>query len=163
MIFVTVGTQKFQYNRLIEQVDLLCSKGIIKEKVVAQIGGSTYVPKNFPYRRYLDEKTFDKLIDRCDILITHSGVGTILKGLKHKKPIIVCPRHKKYDEHVDDHQVEIGVKFSEQGYTVLCNDITELDKALAQARQLPEQEFHVYFQNTAAYLENYIRKHEGLL
>ena len=46
MIFITVGSQKFQFNRLLEQIDLLIENKIIKEEVFAQIGSSDYIPKN---------------------------------------------------------------------------------------------------------------------
>ena len=45
MILVTVGSQKFQFNRLLQEIDKLIEEGIIKEKVFAQIGVSDYIPK----------------------------------------------------------------------------------------------------------------------
>ena len=44
-IFITLGSQKFQFNRLLIAVDKLCEKKIIcGEDVFAQIGYSDYVP-----------------------------------------------------------------------------------------------------------------------
>ena len=40
MIFITLGSQKFQFNRLLKTVDELVERGIIKEEVFAQIGYS---------------------------------------------------------------------------------------------------------------------------
>ena len=40
MIFITLGSQKFQFNRLLKTVDELVERGIIKEEVFAQIGFS---------------------------------------------------------------------------------------------------------------------------
>ena len=49
-IFITLGSQKFQFNRLLKAVDELCEKGTIDaEDVFAQIGYSDYIPKNFSY------------------------------------------------------------------------------------------------------------------
>ena len=46
-IFITLGSQKFQFNRLLEAVDELCEKGTVDaEDVFAQIGYSDYFPKN---------------------------------------------------------------------------------------------------------------------
>jgi UDP-N-acetylglucosamine transferase subunit ALG13 len=42
MIFITVGTHTQPFNRLLQKIDELIEKGIIKEKVIAQIGYSTY-------------------------------------------------------------------------------------------------------------------------
>ena len=52
-----------------------------------------------------------KKIRECDVLITHSGVATIIAGLKNDKKVIVVPRLAKYGEHVDDHQVQIAESF----------------------------------------------------
>ena len=42
-IFITLGSQKFQFNRLLEAVDELCEKGTVDaEDVFAQIGYSDY-------------------------------------------------------------------------------------------------------------------------
>lgn len=55
-IFITLGSQKFQFNRLLKAVDELCEKGTVDaEDVFAQIGYSDYLPKNFSYKKFLDE------------------------------------------------------------------------------------------------------------
>ena len=46
MIFVTVGTQKFQFDRLLKEIDSLIASKYIKEKVFIQRGNSTYLPQN---------------------------------------------------------------------------------------------------------------------
>lgn len=49
MIFVTLGTQKFQLNRLLKQLDKYIEQGQITDKVIAQIGYSDYLPKRYEY------------------------------------------------------------------------------------------------------------------
>ena len=44
MIFVTTGSQKFQFNRLLQKIDLLIEEGMISVVVFAQIGVSDYQP-----------------------------------------------------------------------------------------------------------------------
>lgn len=56
MIFITLGSQKFQFNRLLEYVDNLIKT--ITEKVFAQIGASDYQPRNFNYEHFWIEKIF---------------------------------------------------------------------------------------------------------
>lgn len=52
-IFITLGSQKFQFNRLLKAVDELCEKGTVDaEDVFAQIGYSDYLPKNFSYASF---------------------------------------------------------------------------------------------------------------
>ena len=50
MIFLTLGSQKFQFNRLLQAVDELIEKGIIVDETFAQIGYSDYQPKHFEYK-----------------------------------------------------------------------------------------------------------------
>ena len=54
MIFITLGSQKFQFDRLLKEVDRLIADGVIQEKVFAQIGASEYLPQNYTYERFLD-------------------------------------------------------------------------------------------------------------
>lgn len=133
MIFVVVGTQKFQLNRLLKEIDAQIEKGIIKEEVFAQIGNSDYKPKHYKFKKFINKDEFEKIMEECTILITHSGVGTIISGLNHNKPVIIYPRLKKYNEHVDDHQTEIAKSFSEMNYVLLCNENDDLSNLLEEA------------------------------
>jgi UDP-N-acetylglucosamine transferase subunit ALG13 len=46
MIFLTVGTQ-FPFDRLVRAVDEAFDNGAIDEEVFAQIGETSYRPRNF--------------------------------------------------------------------------------------------------------------------
>ena len=55
-IFITLGSQKFQFNRLLIAVDKLCEKKVISgEDVFAQTGYSDYVPRNYSYNNFLEQ------------------------------------------------------------------------------------------------------------
>ena len=114
LIFVTLGTQKFQFDRLLKYIDEQIENGKIKEKVFAQIGNSSYQPKNYEYKEFLDKEEFNKKIKASKLIITHSGVGTIIASINENKPVIVVPRLKKFGEHVDDHQLQIAESFSKK-------------------------------------------------
>lgn len=58
MIFITLGSQKFQFDRLLKKVDRLIADGVIQEKVFAQIGASEYLPQSYTYERFLDRQRF---------------------------------------------------------------------------------------------------------
>ena len=81
MIFITLGSQKFQFNRLLQSVDELIDKGVIKEEVFAQIGYSDYTPINYEYKDFLDRDEFSKQVEKCEILITHGGTGAIISAV----------------------------------------------------------------------------------
>lgn len=129
MIFVVLGTQKFQLNRLLAEIDKMIENDKVNDDVFAQIGHSDYIPQHFKSVCFLDKKEFDYKIKNSDIIVTHSGVGSIITALQHHKPTIVFPRLKKYNEHVDNHQLDIALAF-EKGNYVFCykedDDLAEL-------------------------------------
>jgi len=129
-----LGTQKFQFNRLLREVDRLIEQKKIDEEVFAQIGHSDYKPKNYDAVDFLDKDIFERKVSDCDMLITHSGVGSIISGINKGKPVIVVPRLKKYNEHVDDHQLEIAKAFSQKNYVMMCSEINDLEKIIEEAR-----------------------------
>lgn len=130
MIFVVLGTQKFQCNRLLKIIDELVGNGTIKEEVFAQKGHSDYIPKNYNTIDFLQKEEFESKMKECSLLITHSGVGTILSGIYHHKPVIVFPRLKKYKEHVDDHQLDIAETFSKKRLVLMCGEEDDMEKLI---------------------------------
>ena len=122
MIFVTLGTQKFQFNRLLRMMDDLIENKKIHERVFAQIGNSDYLPQYYEYCNFLSNNDYEEYIKNCDILVSHSGVGTIMTGLKYRRKIIVVPRLSKYGEHIDDHQTQIAQSFSKLNYVLMYSD-----------------------------------------
>ena len=122
MIFVTLGTQKFQFNRLLRMMDDLIENKKIHERVFSQIGNSDYLPQYYEYCNFLSNNDYEEYIKNCDILVSHSGVGTIMTGLKYRRKIIVVPRLSKYGEHIDDHQTQIAQSFSKLNYVLMYSD-----------------------------------------
>lgn len=135
MIFVAVGTQKFQFNRLLHLIDNLIASEIIKEEIFAQIGNSDYEPQNYKYKNFLNKDEFENNVKQCDVLITHSGVATIITGLKYEKKIIVVPRLAKFGEHVDNHQVQIAQSFSFQNLVIACDENDNLADLIEEAKR----------------------------
>lgn len=162
MIFVVLGTQKFQCNRLLEKMDELVSQGIIRESILAQRGNSDYVPKNYKYVDFVDKKQFEEWIEDCDVLVTHSGVGTILAGKSHGKPVIVFPRLKKYGEHVDDHQLDIARAFDKKNLVFMCGENDDLGRLIEKARNHCFDEYVSQRTKMVQLIETYIKEEEDV-
>ena len=113
MIFVTLGSQKFQFNRLLKAIDDLVERGGLKDKLFAPIGDSDYKPINFNYTKFLDRNEFAMKMKEADIVITHGGTGAIINAVKQGKKVVAVPRLKKYGEHIDDHQLQLISQFNE--------------------------------------------------
>ncbi|MCR5719725.1 MAG: beta(1,3)galactosyltransferase EpsH [Lachnospiraceae bacterium] len=151
MIFVTLGSQKFQFDRLLKEIDSLIEKGVIKEEVFAQTGASTYTPVNFKYKNFLDREEFASYIDKCDTVITHGGTGVIIGAVKKKKKVIAIPRLSKFNEHVDDHQIELLRQFDELNIICACYELSELGE---KYMQLGNMEFKEYVSNTQTIIDS---------
>lgn len=157
MIFVTLGSQKFQFNRLLKKLDELIEEGIITEPIFAQTGASDYTPKHYEYEAFLDRDAFAVKIGQCDTVITHGGTGVIIGAVKKGKKVIAVPRLAQYGEHVDDHQLQLLHQFDELGIIMACYD---LDKLGDMYLSLPNTLFNPYVSNTDVIIDSidtYIR------
>jgi len=126
LIFITLGSREYQFNRLLKAVDELIESGTITEKVFAQIGQSDYVPRNYKYVDFLSPQDFSEYQDKATIIITHGGTGAIVSALKKGKKVIAVPRLAKYKEHTDNHQQQITRMMKEMLYIESLEDIYEL-------------------------------------
>jgi len=126
MIFVTLGSQKFQFNRLLQKLDELIEDGVIKEDIFAQIGASDYIPRNYKYKDFLNRDDFGKYTEMCDLFITHGGTGAIIGAVKKGKKVIAVPRLAKFGEHVDDHQLQLLEQFRDMNIIETCVNLDEL-------------------------------------
>jgi UDP-N-acetylglucosamine transferase subunit ALG13 len=146
MIYVTVGTQKFQFNRLLKAIDELVASSVIHEDVFMQTGYSTYIPEHCAYEAFLSKAESQKYMKECSLLIVHGGVATIMEGIKNRKPIIAMPRNAKLGEHVDDHQMQIVESLSAQNLILKCDDIRKLGTLIEEAGN---HEFNEYVSKRA--------------
>lgn len=151
MIFVTLGSQKFQFNRLLREIDNLIEKKVINQKVIAQIGYSDYKPKFFEYEMFMDREQHLSLINNSNIVISHGGTGAIINAIKKDKKVIAVPRLEMYGEHVDDHQLQIVKQFSDMNLICGCTELSELGELCIN---IGNQTFKKYYSNTKVVLES---------
>ena len=151
MIFVTLGSQKFQFNRLLIEIDRLIEEGKITEKVFAQTGYSDYKPKNYKFNKFLNRDEFNDIMSKCDKVITHGGTGAIIGAIKKRKKVIAIPRLSEFGEHVDDHQLQITKQFSDMNLSRSINKIDELEECLVEIEKL---KFNFYVSNTKNILDS---------
>lgn len=118
MIFVTVGTDEHDFSRLIKEVDKIAPK--IDDDFIVQLGYTKYEPENCDFFHFTSLEKIEELNKKSDIIITHAGAGSIIKALKRGKKPIVVPRRKKYNEHINDHQLDLMKKMSSAGKIIPC-------------------------------------------
>lgn len=134
MIFVTVGTEKFQFNRLIQAVHEGVASGRIGAEVFAQTGSSTFRPELFSFENFIGYDKMVEYIRKADIVVAHAGEGTLLLCLRLGKIPILFPRQARFGEHLDDHQAELAGKMEERGKVLLACTEDELFDKIANYR-----------------------------
>ncbi|MBO5375464.1 MAG: hypothetical protein J6A52_01270 [Bacilli bacterium] len=156
MILVTLGTQDKEFTRLLVAIDEEIKKKNIKDKVIVQAGCTKYESDNMEIFDLIPSDKFEELIEKCDLLITHGGVGSILAGVTRNKPVIAAARLAKYNEHVNDHQLQIIENFSKNKYILELRDFTKLGKILEKAKTFKPQKFVSNTTNLINMIEEYI-------
>ena len=141
MIFITLGSQKFQFNRLLKALDDLVEEGAIQEEVFAQIGYSDYKPRNYEFKEFLDRDEFAEMEGKAEIVITNGGTGAI----------IGAPRLAKYGEHVDDHQLQLIEQFEKLNLICPCRKLENLRNALNIVKNT---KYKKYISNTKIIIKN---------
>lgn len=105
--------------------------GKIDEKVIMQIGHTEYKPVNAEYFDFVDDFAKIEQLNRdARIVVSHAGAGSILTALNLRSPVIVVPRLKKYNEHMDDHQLEIADAMSSRNGVMTAYNIEDIDQLL---------------------------------
>lgn len=118
MILVTVGTEQYPFNSLMDWIGLLMREGILNEEVFIQYGASTDLPDNVRIGKLIPEAQFKRLIEQSSAVIAHCGEGSALLLEEFDKPYILVPRTAKFHEHVDDHQLEMAEDLENQGVAI---------------------------------------------
>lgn len=128
MIFATVGSTQFPFQRLVSALDDLPG-----EQLLAQ-HGPVSPPANAA--RSCAFMQFPEVIEsmrQADVVISHAGAGSILCAVREGHTPVVVPRLKHYGEAVDDHQVEFAEALAETGNVIVVDDISRLASSVASA------------------------------
>lgn len=134
MVFVSIGTQDKEFDRLIEYIKRLKKENILKDDLIIQ-SGITKVDfdnekmdneYNVEAFSFISSEKMKEYISKADYVIIHGGVGTIIQCIMQNKKIIVVPRLKKHFEHENDHQLEIANKFKNLKLIEVANDYDKL-------------------------------------
>lgn len=127
MIYVTLGTQKFQFDRILMKLDQLVEEKIIKDDVIVQCIYHKYKPKNFEIFKLKPIEEVEEILKKSKLVITHAGTGSLVQCIKFNKHTVVVPRLVAFGEHVDNHQTEIAAVFEVKGNATVVTDIDDLD------------------------------------
>ena len=159
MILVTLGTQDKQFYRILEALENKLDKHLIDDEVVVQAGCSAdFKSKYMKIFDLIPMDEFDEMIKKCDLLITHGGVGSIITGLKNNKKVIAAARLSKYNEHVNDHQLQIIDNFSKEGYILKLDNFDDIDKLIKDSSKFKPKKFKSNTDNMIDLIDREIEK-----
>lgn len=156
MILVTLGTQDKPFTRLLEAVQKQIDNGNITDEVVVQAGCTKFESNKMKIFDLVDKDEFEKLMSKCDLLITHGGVSSILTGLKNDKVIIAAPRLKEFGEHTNNHQLQIIENFSDSKYILNLDDFDKLDVILKKAQKFKPKKYKSNTENMIKLISEFI-------
>jgi len=136
VIFITVGSTQIPFERLIHALEQLPS-----DQLFIQHGP---VPPPASAARSTAFMQFPEVIEsmqEADVVVCHAGAGSILCALRAGHVPVVVPRLKRFQETVDDHQVELAQALAAEGKVVSVEEVDRLAEAVATARprRLPEE------------------------
>ena len=135
MIFMTLGTISFQFNRAVNWLSYLLESSVISEPVFLQHGSSdasglvghplvTLEPT-------INGQKMTELVENSRLVISHAGQGSTRMLAAKGCSFILLPRLKKYDEHVDNHQLLFAKAVENFGIKSCCS-LEELKSAVLQ-------------------------------
>ena len=156
MILVLLGTQNNSFHRLLEEIQKNIDNENIQEEVVVQKGYTKFESKDMTIYDELPIEKFNELIEKADLVITHGGVGSIINSITREKKVIAVPRLKKYNEHVNDHQLDIIQTFDEMGYIIGIQEVQQLGEAIKKVKEFKPKEYIKNTGNIIKIIEDFI-------
>jgi len=132
VIFVSVGTSKYPFVRLVETVDRVAPD--LDERVFVQAGATLpdYTPENVEYTDYVSREEYDRLVDEARVFVTHAGTGSIITALEAGTPPLLVPRKAERGEHTDDQQLETAAGWEKRAGLSVARSTDELESMLRE-------------------------------
>ena len=127
MIFVTVGMHTKGFDRLLKKMDEIAATS--GEEVVMQIGHTSFRPQNARWFDFTAEAGIKEWCSKARVVVTQPAMS-ILDAQEQGTPVVVVPRLKKYNEVIDDHQLDFAKHLGKEGKVVAVYDVNKLEEAL---------------------------------
>ena len=156
MVLVLLGTQNNSFFRLLDEIEDCINTGLITEEVVVQTGHTEYHSDKMKLLDFISETEIKGLIEKASYIITHGGVGSIIGSIKLNKKVIAVSRLSKYNEHVNDHQIQIVNKFNNDGYIIGLNEVCLLKNAIETISSFIPKKYTSNTKNILNIVSNYI-------
>ena len=134
MIFVTVGMHTKGFDRLLKRMDEIAST--LGEEVVMQIGHTSFRPQTAKWFDFTTEAGIKEWCKKARVVVTQPAMA-ILDAQEQGTPVIVVPRLKRYNEVIDDHQLDFAKHLEREGKVRAVYDVDKLEEALRKIDSKP--------------------------
>lgn len=162
MILVTVGTEKYPFNRLMIWIDLLINHGFLdleQEEVIVQYGNCTIFPMRAKVYQLLPEEEFSQLLKKARLVIAHCSEATMDLLIELEKSFILVPRQHRFGEYLDDHQIELAKALKNLGFPIAYSP-GDLARFLFSAESSPMIHLgEIFSKNLSQKLSDHFRFH----
>mgnify|MGYP001138047177 CR=1 FL=1 len=131
-IFVTVGTNQYNFDRLIRYTEM-CLRSLEESyKLFVQYGHSTpYEISNDNQGRasqMFSRQEAEQFYAQADLVFSHCGIGSIHNSLQYTRPTVLVPRLVSNKEHSDNHQLQIAAELKQNPLLLVVLDEADLQK-----------------------------------
>lgn len=158
MILVLLGTQNNSFHRLLEEIEKNIQDGTINEEVIVQAGYTKYETQNMKIVDLISKEELEDLQKKANLIITHGGVGSIISSIEKGKKVIAVPRLHEYEEHVNNHQIEIVKDFNDKGYIIGIEKVVELKEAIIKSKKFNQKKYEPNNKLMIKIIEDFINK-----
>ncbi|WP_083885629.1 glycosyltransferase [Synechococcus sp. PCC 7336] len=146
MIFVTLGTSPYPFNRAIQWLEELHDRGILaRDRLTIQYGNSKLAKALARHPQISVEATlppdrFVETVRRSQLVISHAGQGSAFMLAKQGASFVLLPRLAEYGEHVDNHQLWFAQRVEKFGVR-MCVNLEQLAAAVVSPPPPADKDF----------------------
>lgn len=91
-LFVPLGTQKFPFGRIITALNQLVDSSKYKADEIVMQSVLYPVRPNFTHFGLILNDELNRYMREAEVVVTHSGVNSIISCMEMGKPLVICPR-----------------------------------------------------------------------
>jgi UDP-N-acetylglucosamine transferase subunit ALG13 len=156
MIFVVLGTWEMPFTRPLIEIEQAAKNGLLPEPIVVQSGKTAYSSTCMRLVPFFGPAEIESMYEQASLVICQAGVGSIMLGLRKRKKVVAIARRHKFDEHIDDHQLEILEAFSKMGAILTWKGEGDLSDVLGKTKDFVGTDYVFGQEKISAAILNYL-------
>lgn len=122
-IFMTAGTLNLKFFRFFDLAKKLSEAEPVSKIIIQGVGAEDFFEgTSVEAYNFIIKEKMDEFVRSSDLIISHCGVGSIVNSVSFKKPTVLTPRRKSFNEHFDDHQLQIFNKVRNNPLFMCCDE-----------------------------------------